>query len=296
MMSTTTAAPPTTTSSTPAEGWRFALPGRSTGPLGHPVVVVRLIEQLTGLGVKLPAELVRFRETFEALDALRQPDAEPVVGLRADADQVAAMVMAAAQRRAVLAEVGSVVDQVHRELLADGASWFQANCDSVLDQLRPGFDKAAAAVRAAVKAGVGSTTGRLGDLPDNAIALWRNAFGSGAATDVLNRIASARYALSESCWIAPMETGVSNRGDFSVAFNAHAGWWDRIGRSWETVTNPQLLSIGDTLALRWERRPSVYADRKAEDWDRKRLADTDRTAARQPAPADLDVADVAGRV
>lgn len=292
-MSTVTTTAPTTTSK--PGGLRLAPPGRSVGPLGHPVVVVRLVEQLTGLGVTLPTELVRFGETYKALDTLREPAPESVVGLLADADQVVGMVLAAAQRRAVLAEVGPVVDQVHRELLSDGASWFQANADDVIDQLRPGFDAAAAAVRKAVAAGVHSTTGRLGDLPDNALMLWRAAYGRGAATDQLSAIASARYALSESCWVAPMETGVSNRGDFSVAFNAHAGWWDRTGRSWEQVADPQLLPVSDAKSLRWERRPSVYADRKAEDWDRKRLADTDRTAARQPAAADLSVADLAGK-
>lgn len=238
---TTTTAPSTTTSSRP-EGWRLAPPGRSTGPLGHISQVARLTDQMTALDVRLPAEITRLSATWATLDDLRQPKPEPAVGLLADADTITGMVLAAAQRRATLAEVGVVIDQMERELLSDATSWYQHHADDVIDQLRPSFDAAARAVRGAVSAGVTSTMG-LRDAPDDAVTLWRAAYGRGAATDQLSAVASARYALSESCWIAPMETGVSNRGDFSVAVGAPAGWWDHIGRSWETVANPQLCRL-----------------------------------------------------
>lgn len=291
-MSTTTTTPPTT--ATPPEGWRLAPPGRSTGPLGSLVAVARLTDQLQQLNVTLPVEIARLSATWATLSGLHQPKPEPAAGLLADADQIVGMATAAAQQRAVQAQVAGVVDRVERELLSDATSWYQHNADAVLDQMRPSFDKAAAAVTAAVAAGVHSSTSRLGDLPDDAVKLWRAAYGNGAATSQLNAMAAARHALSESCWVTPMEVGWNQPSDMSPAFNAPAGWWNRIGRSWEQVPDPRLLPTADSLALRWERRPSVYADERAEAHHRQQGGALN--VARQPGLNDLSLADVVGKI
>jgi len=290
-MSTTTTTPPT--AATPPEGWRLAPPGRSV-TMGDINAVIRLVAQLADLDVTLPDEITRLTATWQAVEDLRKPDPRPAAGLLADADQLAAMVRGEAQQRAVLAEVGAVIAQVEHEILFDATSWFQHSADVVLDQLRPGFDRAAAEVRAAVDGGVTSTMG-LRDAPDDAVALWRAAYGRGAATDQLSAVASARYALSESCWVAPLETGVFNQGDLSVAFNAPAGWWRRTPRLWEQVPAPRLLSVGDAAALRWERRAPVFADAGAEAHHRRlNDSDIDLDVARRASPADLNLGAVAG--
>jgi len=290
---TTTATPPPSTTSKP-EGWRLAPPGSGAGPYASIVEQCRLVDQLTALDVQLPEELVRLPATWAAVQALIEPRPLPSVGLRADAERITALVAAAARQRAEQNEVAVVIQQTERELLNDSACWFQSAADSILDRLRPQWDAAATAVTTAVAAGVRSGS-VLRDASDGDVGLWRAAYGRGGGTDVLSAIASARVAMSQACAVVPAESAPFG-ADFSICFNAPKGWWSRTGRSWEQVPDPQLLSIADSAALRWQRRPSVYADANAEAHHRRQHDhDIDLDVARRASPADLNLDAVAGR-
>ena len=194
----------------------------------EPRPLFSLIAQLTDLDVDLPPEVVTAAALLqdatngELTRLALEPASCDLVHL--DRSALVEHIREHAARRVVTDTMAESVWQISLSLAQQAGDLLAERADDLISQLRPTFEQAAREITSATKAGIraGITAEQVMDLGPKAIAAWRS-LPAHAAT--LDRIASARIALSETLGVAPSANPFGPR-QYGAAFSASAPKWD----------------------------------------------------------------------
>jgi hypothetical protein len=237
-----------------------------------------LVRQLQDCGVRVPGQVVNAAALLEAAtsgELTRLALQAPALDLLAtDQDSLVEQVLAHARRRLILDTVADSVWHVTLDLADQAGAVLADQTDNLIDQMRPAFNAAAALFTKATKAGIaaGMTAEQVIALGDSrALTAWR-ALPDAAA--VLDSIAAARLALSDTLGVAPHAAPFGPR-PYGAAFSTQVPPWDRNAMGvhrWLTLAgyglDVTLLSIADTEAAVQEtaqspRRPTAPSNPEA---------------------------------
>lgn len=231
----------------------------------NPGRVCELIRQLQTLQVDLPDDLHASAEQLLRVPLLMPQPEAPRASLIGLSDDELVDILRGVGTATVLAEqrYGSAAfSAVNRALAADLADAIAERADDILDQLRPAFDAAAAAMRHAVELGLHGRSTDRDVLQADDIAAVRDAWSAlPAAARTLEAIAQARIALSVAAGVPPAAeragidtiVNVLDAGDLAsrMFHDTPRDWhrdgedgWQRWLRLSEHVT-PRLLATED---------------------------------------------------
>lgn len=174
---------------------------------GHPGAVRGLMGRLQVLGVQLPEDLVLAAGQLARLDALVPVPKLPakLVGL-SDAE-LAAAIEALGIGSLFRGEAGfNAIRTTAGALAGEIAAGVADVAEGILDQLRPGFDEAAAVVHHATVLGIITTTTAEDILHLDDVAAARDAWAAlPVASRALTAIATVRIGLSRTAGVPPAE-------------------------------------------------------------------------------------------
>lgn len=243
-------------------------------PHRDPQQATRLVPTLSGLGVQLPAALVSAADQLSNLNRRLKPLAGdvtiPDVTGYSD-DQLVEVIREIGVSYALLGPGGPCpLDRAEHAVMtaleARLADSLAELGDEIIDQLRPAFDEAAAAVHRGTKLGIHpGTTDRDVVKSDNLVELTDAWTALPGLVRTLDAIAEARIQLSEATGLAPAlehswSRVVSHRDAAGAMFREDAPTWDvDFEHTWHRWVRlcasgtVRLLSVEETAAA-WKQR------------------------------------------
>lgn len=229
-------------------------------------ILTGLLLDLQAAGCTLPDYAVTAIDTLAQIDHITEAPGEEPDLLGADLTKIAEVAAARAQRASILTDLPLAVRGLREAYIARHTEALADDADSIIDGLRPAFEKHAATMAAARAAGLtaATTAAEAIDLGPKAAAAWKQARDAVAQ---LERLALLRRRMTDVIGIEPyprkLISGITD--GYSYAFSAAPDFWQRQDRWW--TGGVQLRSVAETTedwhqdllerTKQWERRDEV---------------------------------------
>lgn len=229
-------------------------------------LVGKLIEQLQGLGVELPGEVLAGWDQLRRVEDLRpKPVVQRVLGL--SDEQVTATIRSVGLAHALTPSDANgpgshALREVRQAFFDELTEAIVDEADELLSQLRPNFDAAGEMVHEATQLGIGPSTTDRDIVTADDIEAMRDAWTAlPGLVSTLDRIAAVRILMSQSTGLAPTPAdpqGWGQASHFDMApgamFRSDAPPWrqerEQTWQTWLRLCTPEpvrLLSVEETV-------------------------------------------------